>query len=66
MGGPRLHSNSAQCLFEKAKTVPEADADGKSIIDTYTGDYASFDYVRGMTLVMEAEDHVIFAETLLP
>lgn len=35
MGGPRLHSNSAECLFEKAVSVPD-DVTGPGIIVTYT------------------------------
>lgn len=38
MGGPRLYGNSAQCLFEKAKTVIEGpDTAGNGIIVTYAG-----------------------------
>mmetsp|Transcript_14436 Transcript_14436/g.25854 ORF Transcript_14436/g.25854 Transcript_14436/m.25854 type:complete len:98 (-) Transcript_14436:303-596(-) len=47
MGGPKLHSNSAQCLFEKAKSVPEYDAGGNGIVVTYNGDCEDSSYVSG-------------------
>ena len=47
MGGPKLHSNSASCLFENAKTVRESETSGNGIIVTYTGDCATSTYVSG-------------------
>ena len=47
MGGPQLHDNSARCLFEMAKSVPENAASGNGIVVTYDGDCSSATYVSG-------------------